>query len=38
MLNARTTLAQRLLPRAGVLERPLVRSSLVAVAGTALPE
>ena len=36
MLNARTTLAQRLLPRAGVLERPLVRSSLLAVAGTAL--
>ena len=36
MLNARTTLAQRLLPRAGVLERSLVRSSLLAVAGTAL--
>ena len=36
MLNARTTLAQRLLPRAGVLERPLVRSSLLALAGTAL--
>jgi biotin transport system substrate-specific component len=36
MLNARTTLAQRVMPRAGALERPLVRDGLLALAGTAL--
>ncbi|MBK9713883.1 MAG: biotin transporter BioY [Kouleothrix sp.] len=36
MLNARTTLAQQLLPRAGVLERPLVRDGILALAGTAV--
>ncbi|HEX9370260.1 MAG TPA: biotin transporter BioY [Roseiflexaceae bacterium] len=36
MLNARTTLAQRLVPRTGALAQPLVRDGLLAIAGTAL--
>jgi biotin transport system substrate-specific component len=36
MLNAQTTLAQRLVPRVSMLEHPLVRDGLLALAGTAL--
>src|SRR6266540_4954408 len=36
MLNARTTLAQRLVPRTGALAQPLVCDGLLAIAGTAL--
>jgi biotin transport system substrate-specific component len=36
MLTARTTLAQHLVPRSGILARPLVRDALLVLAGTAL--
>jgi biotin transport system substrate-specific component len=36
MLHTRTTLAQRLVPRIGTLEHPLLRDGLLALAGTAL--
>jgi biotin transport system substrate-specific component len=36
MLNAQTTLAQRLVPRAGLMARPLVRDGLLVLAGTGL--
>ena len=36
MLETRTTLARLLLPRTAMLEQPLVRDGLLAVAGAAL--